>query len=458
MWVGCSQLEGGPASGVMLTTLLVDRDPSFAEAMAGRISAHGFEPVAVHSLEAARAVIRSLPIAAALIDLELPDGSGLDLVPPLQGPPAADVAIVTANSTVESAVLSFRLGALDYLTKPIDAERLKVFFAHARRAAELRSRAAPLPSDLAPVQSSSCLLGDSPAMQAVRDLIERTAPTDATVFVTGETGTGKELVAQALHGLSRRATKPLVSINCGALAPNLIESELFGHEKGSFTGADRRRLGAFERADGGTVFLDEITEMPLDTQVKLLRVLESRTLNRVGGDQTIPFDVRMIAATNRNPEQAVQDGRLREDLFYRLMVIGIELPPLRERGDDVGLLGEYFAKAIGERYGLSRGLTKAALTQLRGYDWPGNVRELRNMIERAIVVGAEEIDFKVMPVVPPTPGKPETLFVGSTIAEMEHRLILATLSALDGDKPKAARALGISLKTLYNRLTAFKSG
>jgi len=456
--VGPREFAAGSAKDSMPAALIVDNDPSFVEAIAGPISAHGFDPVVANSVEAARAVMRSQALAAAVIALELPDGSGLDLVPPLQGPPAADVAIVTTNSTVESAVLSFRLGALDYLTKPVDNERLKVFLAHARRAAELRGRASPLPVDMTPIRSSSQLLGNSAAMQAVRELIERAAPSDATVFVTGETGTGKELVAQALHGLSRRAVKPLVSINCGALAPNLIESELFGHEKGSFTGADRRRLGAFERADGGTVFLDEITEMPLETQVKLLRVLESRTLNRVGGDQTIPFDVRMIAATNRNPEQAVQDGRLREDLFYRLMVIGIELPPLRERGDDVGLLGKYFAKVIGERYGLSRGLTKAALTQLRGYDWPGNVRELRNMIERAIVVGAEEIDFKVMPVVPPTPGKPETLFVGSTIAEMEHRLILATLSALDGDKPKAARALGISLKTLYNRLTAFKSG
>ncbi|MBK7974903.1 MAG: sigma-54-dependent Fis family transcriptional regulator [Deltaproteobacteria bacterium] len=441
----------------MLKALIVDDDPSFVEGLAGRVAAHGFEPIAARSLGDARTVIEAQPVAAALIDLELPDGSGLDLVAPLQTAPAADVAIVTANSTVESAVLSFRLGALDYLTKPVDAERLKSFLSQARRSAETRRRATALPRIPAPFRLQGQLLGNSAPMLVVRELIERAAPTDATVLVTGETGTGKELVAQALHALSRRADKPLVSLNCGALAPNLIESELFGHEKGSFTGADRRRIGGFERADGGTLFLDEIAEMPLEIQVKLLRVLESRTLNRVGGDQTISFDVRMIAATNRDPQQAVREGRLREDLFYRLMVVGIELPALRERGDDVLLLAQHFVEELSAHYGMTKHLSRAALPQLASYDWPGNVRELRNMIERAVVVGPDEIDFKLIPVaLVPATGSAETTFVGSTIADVEHRLILATLSAFHGNKPKAARTLGISLKTLYNRINAYR--
>ncbi len=437
----------------MLTALIVGSDPFFMGAMLGQVSALGFEPVAVASIEAARALMRRTTVAAALIDIDLPDGSGLDLVPPLQYPPATVVAVVAAKSTVESAVLSFRLGAFDFLTKPVDVERLAAFLARARHLAESRSPSSPLSVAAARVPLSKLILGNAPAMRDVRRLIECAAPSDATVFVTGETGTGKELVAQALHGLSARADKPLVSVNCGALAPNLIESEFFGHEKGSFTGADRRRLGAFERADGGTLFLDEVAEMPLEMQVKLLRVLESRTLNRVGGNQTIPFDIRVIAATNRNPRDVVREGRLREDLLYRLMVIDIGLPPLRDRGDDVRQLAEHFTAELGARYARSKRLTHEAIAQLRAYNWPGNVRELRNLIERAMVIGSEDIDSSVVPLsVSPVSRWPGTIIVGSTIAEVERRLIVATMSAVQGHKPQAARILGISLKTLYNRL------
>ena len=380
-----------------------------------------------------------------------------DIVLAEPSPPAAELTSGAGSEAPGSVVRVLHAGAADRWTRRADAEHPKTPSSHAHGTSHDLAGAAPLPLDAAPFDLSAHLLGNCPAMLAVRELVERAAPTDATVFVTGETGTGKELVAEALHALSRRAYQPLVCINCGALAPNLIESELFGHEKGSFTGADRRRLGAFERADGGTLFLDEIAEMPPEIQVKMLRVLESRTLNRVGGDETIQFDVRMIAATNRNPEQAVRDGRLREDLFYRLMVVGIELPPLRDRGDDIRLLAEHFVESLGARYDAAKRVTAAELREQGDYRWPGNVRELRNLVERALALGSDEIVLKAVPgAIASSVAPRETLIVGSTIADVEYRLIVATLSAFQGNKPKAARTLGISLKTLYNRLNAYR--
>ncbi|MBI3366976.1 MAG: sigma-54-dependent Fis family transcriptional regulator, partial [Burkholderiales bacterium] len=297
----------------------------------------------------------------------------------------------------------------------------------------------------------------------------RVAGTGVTVFVTGESGSGKELVAQTVHDLSRRRKKPFLAVNCGAISPNLIESEIFGHEKGSFTGADRQHLGFFERADGGTLFLDEVTEMPPELQVKLLRVLETGHFTRVGSTQSLEADVRVIAATNRRPEQAVAMGKLREDLMFRLNVFPIELPPLRDRLEDVALLAEHFLAAIGEQEGRAKQFTAQALERLAEYRWPGNVRELRNAVQRAFVMAiGDRIDREWLPrqsaeaaEAPATAAAQATplsaqatlmLPIGVSLAEAERRLILATLRHHHHHKERTAAALGISLKTLYNRL------
>jgi two-component system response regulator AtoC len=314
------------------------------------------------------------------------------------------------------------------------------------------------------------LYGRSPAMQRVYDQIARVAATAVTVFITGESGTGKEMVARTVHDLSRRRSQPFLAVNCGAISPQLIESELFGHEKGSFTGADRPHQGFFERAHGGTLFLDEITEMPLDLQVKLLRVLETGMLMRVGSTQSHAVDARVIAATNRPPEQAVAAGRLREDLLYRLNVFPIELPPLREHVEDVPLLAEEFLADIGEREGQAKHFSAAALAQLGGYHWPGNVRELRNVVQRAyLMTVGKTITDACLPSAPPAGAGAAatmgtggvnaaasiTIRLGTSLAEAEYQLILATLQHCNNHKERTASVLGVSLKTLYNRLKEY---
>jgi DNA-binding NtrC family response regulator len=304
------------------------------------------------------------------------------------------------------------------------------------------------------------MVGRSEPMQKVYELIERVAPTDATVFVVGESGTGKELVAEAIHRLSGRKDAPFVTVNCGAMAPTLIESELFGLEKGSFTGADRRRTGYFERANGGTLFLDEITEMPPELQVKLLRVLESGTVTRVGATDSVPVDARVIAASNRNITDTVAEGDFREDLLYRLNVFPIELPPLRQRAGDVALLAEHFLGQLNAREGSAKRLTPRALSRLEEQPWPGNVRELKNLVERLWILADAAVDADAIPSAEGTPSAPAEasmleVRVGASLAEVERRMILATLSSLEGNKKLAAERLGISLKTLYNRLAVY---
>ena len=303
------------------------------------------------------------------------------------------------------------------------------------------------------------LIGSSAAMQKVYDLIERVGPTEAGVFVTGESGTGKELVAETLHRLSRRKSRSFVAVNCGALAPSLIESEFFGHEKGSFTGADRRRVGYFERANGGTLFLDEITEMPQELQVKLLRVLEVGAVTRVGSTEATPSDVRVVAASNRDPDEAVAAGKLRKDLLYRLNVFPIELPPLRRREDDVVLLGEHFLERVNSRDGSRKRFASRAHARLRALSWPGNVRELENAVERAAILRDETIDADALP--RPHPGATFAedhmlhVPVGTPLGAVERSMILATLESFGGNKRLTAEVLGISLKTLYGRLSIY---
>ncbi|HEX7327555.1 MAG TPA: sigma-54 dependent transcriptional regulator [Casimicrobiaceae bacterium] len=303
------------------------------------------------------------------------------------------------------------------------------------------------------------MLGSSPSMQELYRKIERVAGTEATVLITGESGSGKELVARTIHERSTRSGGPFVAINCGAISPNLIEAELFGHERGAFTGADRQRRGCFERAAGGTLFLDEITEMTPDLQVRLLRVLETGRFARVGGEQELRSDVRVLAATNRDPVAAVHEGTLREDLLYRLAVFPVSVPPLRERGDDVALLARAFLDAHNAGAGTRKRFAPAALDALARHAWPGNVRELKNAVHRAFILAGDEVNLELAP-----PSRAAAsgsgclpMRVGMSIAAMEKIAIIATLEHCRGNKRRAAEILGISLKTLYNRLTAWRS-
>jgi two-component system, NtrC family, response regulator AtoC len=343
----------------------------------------------------------------------------------------------------------------------VNVKALRAILSRVARPADLKTEIGALRDELRRLGRFGRLLGSSTAMQRVYDQIARVAPTAATVLITGESGTGKELVAQTLHELSRRRKQPFLPINCGAISPQLIESEMFGHEKGSFTGAVREHKGYFERASGGTVLLDEITEMPLELQVKLLRVLESGTFMRVGSGREVEVDVRVIACTNRDPDQAVADGKLREDLLYRLRVFPLPLPPLRERGDDVSLLANHFLEDINRGESTNKTFAPATLERFRAYDWPGNVRELKNVVHRAYIMADDIIEPRCVPPelgrTAQTSGPYFQVRVGTKVADVERKLILATLEQCGGTKEKAATMLGISLKTLYNRLREYQA-
>jgi two-component system, NtrC family, response regulator HydG len=446
------------SEGEMPRALLVDDDVNFVLGLAEVVGREGFSTKAAHTLKEAKAEIaRGVP-DVVLVDLHLPDGNGLDLFKELEGSPATEVVLITGQATVDTAVEAMRRGASDYIVKPVDFTRVKQVLANVTRTRELKEQIGNLRGELRKLGRFGPLIGASPPMQRVYDLIAKVAPTDATVLLTGETGTGKEMVAETTHSLSRRHKEPFLPINCGAVSPNLIESELFGHERGSFTGADRLHRGYYERAHRGTLFLDEITEMPAELQVKLLRVLETGKVTRVGGSEPLTADVRVIAATNRNPDEAVAKGKLREDLLYRLNVFPIALPPLRDRREDVDLLAEHFLALLNKEQDTSKEFTRPALNRLRSHNWPGNVRELKNLVHRAFILAEDHIGLDSLPLgVQETSGSSLAVKVGTSLGEAERRLILATLEECEGDKKKAAEVLGISLKTLYNRLNEYKS-
>jgi DNA-binding NtrC family response regulator len=448
--------------------LMIEDDPDFSAALEGLVKLEGFETRTARTLDAARKLLKEQRVDVILADLELPDGHGTDLIGEDETA-QTEFVVVTGHATIDSAVNALRAGALDYLTKPVDRARLRAALSNVLRTRSLKAEVSALRGDLRQLGRYGLMVGASDAMQQVYDLIARVAPTQATALITGESGTGKELAAQTIHQLSRRHNEPWVAVNCGAISAGLIESELFGHEKGSFTGADRRHAGVFEEASGGTLFLDEITEMPADLQVKLLRTLEESEVTRVGGRAPIAVDVRVIAASNRDPEQAVRGGRLREDLFYRLHVFPITVPPLRERGQDVELLAQHFLGEQNRDAGAQKKWTRAALDRLNEHSWPGNVRELRNVVQRSFIMadgdlGPDALGSLVASAprsqAPGTPSANDSVIpieVGSRLADSEKRLILATLEQCKGNKNEAARALGISLKTLYNRLNVYRA-
>jgi two-component system, NtrC family, response regulator AtoC len=438
--------------------LTVDDDPNFLLALAELIEAQGFTVNTATTLRDARQrLARQMP-DIVLVDLFLPDGNGIELLKDFDPVRSTQVVLMTGHADLESAVQALRLGASDYLTKPLDIGRLKSILG---KVASDRATEQPAAAEIPSVEVGrfGLLIGESAAMQEVYALLARVAPTDATVFVIGESGTGKDLAAQTLHMLSARSRGPFLPLNCGAISPTLIESELFGHERGSFTGAQRRHQGYFERAHGGTLFLDEIAEMPIELQVKLLRVLETGQLTRVGGDQPTEVDVRVITATNRDPASAVAQGKLREDLLYRLQVFPVTMPPLSARGEDVERLAEHFLAELNERSGTTKVYSAEALDRLREHSWPGNVRELKNVIHRAYILADAEIEPKHLPHALAPDANPSRALhfeVGASIEEVERRLIIATLDLHGGNKRKTADVLGVSLKTLYNRLNAYR--
>ncbi|MGH8150998.1 MAG: sigma-54-dependent transcriptional regulator [Steroidobacteraceae bacterium] len=446
----------------MAHALIVDDDPDVVEWLAEVARMEGFTAARAHSLREARIELtRQLP-QVLLTDLRLPDGEGIELLGELDKPEATEVIFVTGHATVDSAIVALRAGASDYLVKPAELERVQAVLRHAKRTSALQHEIGELREELRKLGRFGRILGSSACMQAVYDQLSRVAPTSATVLLTGESGTGKELAAQTVHDLSRRREAPFLPLNCGAVAPQLIESELFGHERGSFTGADRQHKGFFERAHGGSLFLDEITEMPMELQVKLLRVLETGTITRVGGSQQIDSDVRVIAATNREPRGAVAAGKLREDLYHRLNVFPIRLPPLRERGADIDNLAQYFLDELNRGEGSHKAFSGDALARLRGQPWPGNVRELKNYVHRAFILADELIECEVGTAgaepLAQEDGTTITIRIGTRLEEVERRVTLATLAHCGQIKRKAAEVLGVSLKTLYNRLEAYNGG
>lgn len=466
--------------------LVIDDDPGFQEAISEVIDDQGFSVDRAGSLEEARERLEERTPDVALVDLSLPDGSGSDLIDEIGEKGTGDVVLITGNASIDSAVEALRGGVTDYLVKPLDIGRLLAVLKNVRRKCELNDEVSRLRTELRDLGRFGAMIGSSSAMQTVYDAVSRVAPTGAAVLIHGESGTGKELVAQTVHELSTRAKRPFVALNCGAVSPQLIESELFGHERGSFTGASRTHKGFFERAAGGTLFLDEITEMPLELQIKLLRVLETGKVTRVGAEQELAVDVRVLAATNRPLEEAVADGNLRQDLLYRLSVFPIHLPPLRERGPDIHILADHFLEALNRSaHGESKRFSSDAIDALHGYSWPGNVRELKNLVERAFILSDGTIEPRHLPLgdnatsasasesptrtpaaaprgasgvgaVNAPDGATIPIQPGMSIAEAEKLLILATLKACDENKEQAAGSLGISLKTLYNRLNQYQ--
>jgi DNA-binding NtrC family response regulator len=442
--------------------LIVDDDADFRASLELLVQRERFETRTAGSLEDARKEMATSAFDVVLMDLGLPDGDGLAWLSE-QEAESLEVIVITGSASVEAAIGALRAGALDYLTKPIDRARLSTALLNVARTKELKAQVGTLRGELRDLGRFGAMVGRSKAMLEVYGLVARVAPTDATVFITGESGTGKELVAQTIHTLSARKAQLILPVNCGAVSPTLIESELFGHERGSFTGADKQRKGYFERANGGTLFLDEVSEMPLDLQVKLLRVLETGTIVRVGGNEPIEVDVRVVAATNRDPEEAVKSGQLREDLYYRLNVFPIHLTPLRGRPEDIELLADFFLCQLNRDAESPKRWSHAALQRLRQNPWTGNVRELKNVVQRAFILGDDEIGPEALPLAAAAPvcaGEPASIRIeiGTKICDAERALILATLEGLGEDKKKTAETLGVSLKTLYNRLNVYAAG
>jgi two-component system, NtrC family, response regulator HydG len=446
--------------------LIVDNDQSHADTVAESLERVGFHcRVAVSGNEGVR-LIEETPFDLVITDLVMNDVDGLGILARSKAEqPDAEVILMTGHGTVASAVEAMRRGAFNYLLKPLDIAQLRANAEKAVESARLKRTNIELKRRLDERFGFEGVIGDSPQMRDVIERLKRIAPTNASVLIQGETGTGKELVAQAIHQNSPRKNKPFVALNCAALSENILESELFGHVKGAFTDASADRIGKFEYAHGGTMFLDEVGDMPLPTQIKLLRVLENSEITRVGSNHPIKVNVRILSATNRNLEESITAGTFRSDLYHRLKVVTIRLPTLSERSQDIPILIDYFIRQFSARHGKQiRGMSPAARRKLLGFDWPGNVRQLRNVVESMVVVDYDGLlDVDDLPEEfcgPPEPtGEPSTAsltaLVGRPLIELEKLFVSETLRLTAGNREEAAKMLGIGERTLYRKIKEY---
>jgi DNA-binding NtrC family response regulator len=445
------------------TILVVDDERAVRVALEVNLSKAGHIVSLADSAERAIEIMRTQDVDAVLTDFMMPGLNGIELLATIKEHwPLTQVVLMTGHGTVERAVEAMRLGAHDFVIKPVGRDELLAILDRALRERGLHQQVARLTAEVSERYGFENLIGNTPAMQHVYDQVSAVASSDAYVLLSGQTGTGKELIAHALHHRSPRSNGPFVQVNCGALPGGLLESELFGHEKGSFTGAIRQHKGKFEQADGGTLMLDELGEMPLDTQVKLLRILESGRFQRVGGTAEIHTDVRVVAATNRNIRDEVDAGRFREDLYYRLNVFEINLPTLTQRADDIPLLVDHFIQKFAEKHNKAvTGASTQALDGLRSHPWPGNVRELEHTVERAVILSqTDTIDSFGLTAPPrtpssasPTPGMPaQGQSIADALREQERTMVIAALRAEQGVQARAARLLGVSRANLNYRI------
>ena len=457
--------EMKPMLGRKLKILVVDDEDAMREVLQMRLEQWGYQVRLAEDGTEGEKVAASFQPDIVISDVIMPRISGIDLLRLLKsGDPTRPVILVTAQGSIDLAVEAMKQGAQDFITKPLDYTKLKAILEAAERDLGMRRESRGLDQQLERGAGFGEFVGTSRPMQEVYELLATIGASDAAVLITGESGTGKELAARTIHNLSTRSRGPFVAINAAAIPENLMESEIFGHEKGAFTGAAGARAGCFELAHRGTLMLDEIAEMPLPLQPKLLRVLEDQKVRRVGGSQEVLVDARVIAATNQDPRKAVADGRLREDLYYRLNVFTLPLPPLRDRKPDIPLLAQHFIHLCNAKHHAEvEGLRDGTLDLLMRYPWPGNVRELKNTIERAVVLAKGKwIELAHLPVYflesAAGPSAAVSVTPGATIAEIEKQMILKTLEATGNNKAEAARQLGLDVKTIRNKLKAYGIG
>jgi DNA-binding NtrC family response regulator len=441
--------------------LLVDDDPAFRRVMASELTRRGYQVVAVGSGAEALAQAPDVGADVTLLDLRLPDMDGIEVLERLhERHPSAGVVVLTGHGTIDTAIRATRLGAYDYLEKPCPIGKLEMAIDKAHEHVRLLQRQRVLEDGYAVADVASGLVGESPAFTKLMDAVARIGRTDATTLILGETGVGKDVVARLLHAQSPRADASFVVVDCAALHEELLQSEIFGHEKGAFTGASRRKHGLFEVASGGTIFLDEVGDTSPDIQAKLLRVLESGRFRRLGGTDEIAVDVRIVAATNRDLRQAIARGYFREDLFYRLATFTVEIPPLRERHEDIRLLVEHFAARINARFSLAKRFSPEAMEALVAHRWPGNVRELLHVVEQTVVLSESEVIglADLPPSIPVASERREDNHVGEllTLDEVKRRHIFSVLARVGGNRAQAARILGTSERSFYRMLEKYR--
>jgi DNA-binding NtrC family response regulator len=439
--------------------LIADDEKHIAEGLQMLLQEEGYEVDTANDGSKAWDKLQKTDFGLVLADLKMPKLDGLQLFAKMrESGMDSEVIIITGKGTVDSAVEAMRNGAYDYLTKPLELDRLKALIPKALEKYQVKTANRELQKRLESLTRYGDMLGQSEEMVRIYNIIEAVAPSSASVLIVGESGTGKELVARALHQKSARGKGPFVALNCGAFPREILENELFGHEKGAFTGAINEKPGAFEQADGGTLFLDEVAEMESDIQVKFLRALEQRSFRRLGGKREVTVDIRVVAATNKNVEEAVAEGKLREDLYHRLAVIPIYLPPLRDRGLDVRILAEEFLRRFAREQDKEiMGLSDGAIAYIETYRWPGNVRELKNAIERAVILAKGEV-VEVSDLQPRNLHLDERevrIPVGTSLEESGRLLVLKTFAFADGDAKRAAVMLGLTMKDLKAKLQQY---